>query len=687
MNVSIKQFTNGLYLSTPPDASPDGTLRRARGLHPLSNLSVRSRNGSTLLHALNAHTISYFNDIWHMGVGGDLYRSDILVKSGLSGARLSLVRMPPTAGVVDYLFCCGGGALFKVDAAGSVTNWGLEPPATPTGGPIAGGALTAGIYKYQITNYSTVTGSRSDANGTDVPVTTVAANLIARLTGIPVSTDPQVSHVEIWRTEINGTLLFLLTRIANGITNFDDDGTTYTLSSTELPIDNLQPYSWFTMAAYWNASTFWVTEHAGDRGRLYYSPVGRCEAVQGYLNVTNDDDPLLGIFNWAGKLGVVSQSRAFEIIGTNPYQVRELSGVPGTNVARTVALTPYGILYEAADGIRAFTGTDAPLFAPDTIGRIFRGENVENLTSFIGLIATYARGEYFISDGTQTLAVNIEKRAWRDLGIGCNALHYEPEVDILAATVNGQVVDLEAEGTTTDVSAPIALSIEPAHIRADRETCIFAKRVLVDINDGAQALAITAIANGTEVALGSTAASSSRRINEFTLNRIVDRLGLRISGSLSNAVELFDITYVGDAIVLIVNIMVESATARVTMEIPGRLTDGGTTLHFDLISTKQSSLETLLKASAASSPLLSTRQYLIVERLFADINTNDTTLTAFIEVVGGILSIGTIQTSTRYAVDMPINKPDRLIELILEGDFSNIQLYRLEMDVYLSKGV
>lgn len=670
---AIKQFSNGLFLGTPADASPEGTLRRARGLHPLSNGSARSRWGSTALYTLNAHSITYFNDLWHFGVGAELYRESTSIYAGLAGARLSFVRMPPVAGIVDYLFVVGGGSLVKVDPIGAVSNWGIARPSSgPTVAAAAGGALVAGTYRYQITYYNTNTGQRSNGNGVDVEGVTTGANLTLALTNIPASSDSQVTHVEIWRSEGNGTLLFRLnTRLAVGTDFFNDDGSVELLD-TELPTDNLVPYSWFTSAAFWNASAFWITStQSGERGRLYYSPVGRCESMQGFLNVTNDADPLIGLFTWGGKLGVVSRSRAFEIIGTNPYEVRELSGVPGTNTAETVALTPAGIFYEAADGVRSFTGTSAPLAFADAIQRIFRGESVENLTAFTGLVATYARNEYFLSDGAQTLAVNVERGTWRDLGVGCNALFYEPENDVLAATVGGNVVALEAEGTATDAGTAIPLSIEPAHIRADRARCYLVHRALVDINDGAQALAATLLADGTELALGQTSASAIRTINEFAIERIMERVGLRVSGSLSAAVELFEIDFDVEEVALYVNMHTESDIARTQLVVPGRLVNG-TSLKFTFDS---------------SLPLLSTRQYVVLERLFIDANTNNSTITPTITMVERSFPVGPIKNSQRGVVDIPINKAGRLVEITLAGGFStSVRLYRIELDVYLSKG-
>lgn len=127
--VSVRDFSGGWWAMGTKDDNPPTTLRRAKGISSLKTKSILSRWGSTQLYNLNAHSLFRFAGVRFQGAGAVLYRDGVAVKAGLTGSRLSFVRMPPGPSDPDYLFVAGGGSLFKVDQAGAVTNWGLDPPA------------------------------------------------------------------------------------------------------------------------------------------------------------------------------------------------------------------------------------------------------------------------------------------------------------------------------------------------------------------------------------------------------------------------------------------------------------------------------------------------------------------------------------------------------------------------------
>lgn len=125
-----EDFSRGLWLAGPPEKSPPGTVRRGRGLHPVSTAgSARVRFGSKLVTTLTrTHTLLRFGLFRMAADGTDLWRAGGIIKSGLSGNRLASVTMPPTPGQADYCFVAGGGTLFKIDANGAITKWGIDAP-------------------------------------------------------------------------------------------------------------------------------------------------------------------------------------------------------------------------------------------------------------------------------------------------------------------------------------------------------------------------------------------------------------------------------------------------------------------------------------------------------------------------------------------------------------------------------
>lgn len=783
MRVTFDEFTSGLSISPPEDKIGKNALRRARGVGNIITKSIRSREGSKRLWDLDAHSLYRFANKRYAGVGTILYEDGVSIKTGLSGNQLYFLRMPPTSEVEDYLFCAGGGELFKVDRTGNVTQWGIDAPEdgfvatkgtmrtktidlfeggadarwtesdctdandgtnyvegaqslavtvaasttavlyqdvdldlsefsdgtesshqdyivfqfrcdnpaaisylqldfslgdttyahnvlsakvqiegdndfdllegtetffagiadleeylspnqekesqldfqfdapedlnhsrnwhhavtkglesktitaqknawkqvriskqsfsrqgedtyywadvksvkitiktnSVSGGVVcnfdalqlAGGTGLQGNYKYQVTYLNNTTGTRSNPNPTPVRVKKVKRHRVS-LTNLPVSTDPQVSHVEIWRTVGNGSVLFYVDKVANGVTTYlDEVADTYAmdtragvslLASKALVWDNIVPPSGYFACEYFNASVFWCRNASGRKGNLYYSPVGRVEGVQGFVRLSSDDDPLYRPIEWNGSLYVFSEGRVFQVAGTNPYVARTVYGCPGTRFPRTIVGTPYGIVYQAADGIRLFNGLRSVPLGLEEMGRIFRGESSENLTEFVGQRAAYAREEYIISDGTQTLALNLRTSTWRDLGIGLSAICTEYDTQKVLASFDDKVALFEENGELSDSGDAIEFCAQTATAKADVDKHAMLNWIYVDVDTNGQVLNPTLVTDSGDVVLGQIV-TTARETVVFPVNKEVRRAALRLEGSLTNRVEIFEVTF------------------------------------------------------------------------------------------------------------------------------------------------
>lgn len=489
---------------------------------------------------------------------------------------------------------------------------------------------------------------------------TVSGNSID-LDAIPQPDDEQADIIEVWRTIVDGAAFFKLVDLATGTTSYTDDIADDNLQSLELPTDNLKPYSWFDDCyGPWNGSMFWITRtQSGERGRVYYSPIGRAEAVQGFIEVTSDDDGLQRILSYAGNLFVISKSKAYQIYGTNSYFSREIPGVPGTNSPHTVIVTPIGPMWESQDGVRVFTGgAQAELIAYDAVRPVFRGRTVENIASFTGVVATFARGEYIVSDGTNTLAINVESRRWRDLGVGCNALAYAPSTDQIAATISNTILDFEKEGETDDNSAAISLDILAPHMNLVPPAAI--ELIRVDANSGTGTIAAAAYYDDSSSALGNLSTTNGRRYTEFSIGaRLVNRLGLRLSGSLTVAAEIHAIEIEYWPMVLVMTLDGNP------IEVPGRLSGDRQTLTFEAFSDTQASLQ----------------QTYIFERLFYDLNSGSENVVVTLTLINETpIALGTLNNATRTIAEINIAKKGRFQKLALAGDFTTaIALRRLEL--------
>jgi hypothetical protein len=455
----LLQFPNtGLYLMGPKRAVPLTALRRAKGIHDTNTNSIRSRFGETLLLTLpGIHTLSRLGTDRYAAAGSQLYRNGIGILLSATSDYLALQKSPPAPGLTDSLFVTGGGLSRKINSTGTVQNWGIAAPTQSLAAAAGGGVTTmSGRYWYHTTFMNTVTGNRSNSELLQAEVLAIALTQVS-LTNIPVSSDGQVNRREIWRTVGDGGAFFLDQVLNDNVTTVLTDTyadaiplggsfTTNALQAIELPIDNSQPDQTYSDALIDGFTSFWLSREDGKKGRLYYSPPGRPEGVRGFLNITYDNDACQRIIAWNGRY-VFTLKGVYKIEGTDPYARRLITGVPGVPAAnaRTVTPSPFGIFYQASDGLRLFNGATSDLVAFDRIGSLFRGETLDYFPAFEGLYGAFARNQYFLSDGSRTLALNYITGFVRELGVGLTSLFFEEDTKLLLGATSDGVYILEDE--------------------------------------------------------------------------------------------------------------------------------------------------------------------------------------------------------------------------------------------------
>jgi len=543
--ISIDDFSRGLHIEGRNDAMPVGTMRRGKGIHPDITNTMKSRNGSTQDQALNSHSLFEFDDKRFQGATTILHRQGSSVKTGLDGTNLTFVKMPPTLGAIDRLFCSGGGDLFKVDTAGTATQWGIDDPTSNLSAAVgAAGALT-GVYQYKFTFLNSVSGTRSNGNPTAASVTLSSER--ADLTAIAVSPDSQVDRREIWRTVTGGANFFLLTTINDNITTILTDNALDTTLGVELPVDSGPPKDTFEdCAGPHDGRMWWGRDTAsGAEGRIYFSPTGKAESVEGFIDVTESDNGVQKIIPWSGNMYAIAKTSFYEISGVGTaavFTIRELSASPGTVQPFTVMPTPGGIMYQAQDGIMVFDGILSKRVKMEQIISIFKGETTEGISAFNGTSATVTEQEYMISDGTTTLAYNFSREIWRNVGVGCNALFYEKDTGKIQASFQSNTLLLEDDGKVQDNTTAISIEWETPHIPTAEDQKSILRRLIIDADTQDESLTPTIIIDGVSTTLPDLV-SSSRKTTTLGVMKAGNTMGLRLNGDVSKQVEIFRILF------------------------------------------------------------------------------------------------------------------------------------------------
>jgi len=156
-------------------------------------------------------------------------------------------------------------------------------------------------------------------------------------------------------------------------------------------------------------------------------------------------------------------------------------------------------------------------------------------------VATFARDEYFISNGSETFALSVRDTAWRVFGLGCSALFYELDVDALVASFSTGTYELEREGVQTDNGSTIRLTVETPAIEVDPSRHGVLQRIYVEMNARGQSLTPTLLIDNTEVVL-TAITNSVRSTVEIAQHRTGRVFGLRLaSTTLAQRVDLFGV--------------------------------------------------------------------------------------------------------------------------------------------------
>ena len=443
-------------------------------------------------------------------------------------------------------------------------------------GSMFGGTGIIGKYKYLITHKNSKTGTRSNPNPTPVEVTNPFRTGIV-LTNLPPPSDPQqVDTTEIWRTMGNGTIYLKGAEVMAFLDNFvdrfadhaslcqfsanqklfDPAGTfVETLGPEEIQFDNIPPNPTMEDVAGPHLGQLFGTRdlEPGSGGRVYWTPAGRLEAWPNFIVVSGDDDPMQKVVVWGGTVYACSESRMWELVGELSYIARPIFGVPGTRFPLTMVATPYGIIYLASDGVRRFDGAQSDLVAPDAVAILFRGETANGLGTFPSagvpldqlkqrVKAAYWRDEYFLTDGSKTLVVNLRTGAWRDFGTFFSALYHERDTDLLLGGKTGSAFLVESPGVTTDEGAAKAFHIQIPSVmpNAGIETYLM-QRLYVDCNTNGQTLTATIFANDDQAAIqgGSFSINTAQRETvEVSLCCPIGVGYVDIQGMISDEVEI-----------------------------------------------------------------------------------------------------------------------------------------------------
>lgn len=251
----------------------------------------------------------------------------------------------------------------RYSIAGGVRSLSLDAPSSgftltvsATGGSFGG----AGVVKYLFAYYDSVTGQESYPLNAEKTATLAAGTDKVTISNLPLTDQPGVTSIRIYRTEVGGSTYYRLKTIPYGV------GTTYvdTNSGTagDGTVDLTAP--WYKFKGYAEPSLF-LLEHNGNvlacnqdgyTTRIRFSEPGT--AGDFYFNNfffagVGDGDELTGGIVVSGVPVLFKRNSVWVVLGSGPssYTARKVYDGVGCVHHATIGASQAGVYFQSNDGV------------------------------------------------------------------------------------------------------------------------------------------------------------------------------------------------------------------------------------------------------------------------------------------------------------------------------------------------
>jgi hypothetical protein len=351
-----------------------------------------------------------------------------------AGATLTAGRQYSMATDLQWLFLTNGlDTPLKVDLNLTVTYWGIVEPVTGPVAIVAGTASTmVGTYEYTTTfGNASQESSQADANSNAVTVN----NMGISLTNIPVSTDPQVTQVNIYR--IGGSLgqWRLVATLANGTTTYTDTMADSALGHILTVFRDPPPA--FTAIANHQERIFGFGTPA-DPSIVYYSnyeepwgfnsDTGTMTAGENSLN-----DSAVGLASTGAVLSLMKTDSQYAVFGDTDsnFSVSRISDIGCTGL-RSIWQGNGNCGWLSNQGCYIWNGSGPPTNFSD--GN-FQQSNIHSFLATLGVADTLACTGFFFDRMihysfptlNKTYLFDTRTNGWFILGWACDQVYYRPE--------------------------------------------------------------------------------------------------------------------------------------------------------------------------------------------------------------------------------------------------------------------
>ena len=291
--------------------------------------NIQKREGFTLLDS------GIYHSLWSEGTSGSKaycvknnFLHSISVNDTITDLGEYIGESPVSYDEVDNtIYLVADNTKLKISEDGVVEPWGIQIPAGSPGIALGVGTMPPGTYPVT-TTFRLATGEES-GNHPIPAVTTLSTSGGLALSSISMSSDPRVTHVDIYVTDTNGSDFYRIGSVPNGVQTFLISSVF--LGSKLLRTQDLKPPPPGNIVKYFQGHMY-----IADQNILWYSQPWMYDLFDYRRNYFYFDRPITAICPVQGGLWV-SAGSIFYLAGKDPLRAsltekEPVEIIPGSEV-------------------------------------------------------------------------------------------------------------------------------------------------------------------------------------------------------------------------------------------------------------------------------------------------------------------------------------------------------------------
>lgn len=549
-NLDVASNPADLPISMAGKDAVAGGMTRCTNLHLDRNGIASTRKGisrvsSTQITGVPSCMVT-LNGVRYLFVADTIYRDEVSIGTGYDSNPWFAVIYNPYNSYTE--------SVYAHDAAGNqvriedstIYQWGINPPGAAPASVLGAATGLTGNYMWKFTfcrkEDSTLV---SESNPSPQSIPLAMTDDKATISWI-ASSDPQVTHVRLYRTVAGGTTFYYEDEIAIGTTSYTSGAIADTALGSIVPSDHDRPRSPGGQPLFgpaFNGTVFRCRQNNLDFSKgwqIDYWPESY------YVECSQLQHALTAGCIYANQAYVADTEEIYQIQGTQYQSIFPLamSAICGSISAKCfVPVLGHGIFHLGYDGIYKFNSGADVKFSRDNFDPIFNGQTKGSIP---GINRDAMENSWMVSRKNKlyfaypagTSSYPKDLLVW-DLSTG-KAVHYQypiywyfAHVDeyndrILGVSTDGYIYELEDDDAINDNGTAIEWDVESGEFTSLRK--YFPRYARYDVSLGPNASATGSVNLDGESVQDHTINLSRQTRKRLVTTSTGDRLSIRISG-------------------------------------------------------------------------------------------------------------------------------------------------------------